>query len=78
MLQHREAVAFKALSILDTTRAFGHKSALDLAGSSYSSFAYATSSFSYDTSTWSTAAHVVIGFNTLLKDLEAKGIVIKA
>lgn len=77
MVDFREPVKIKLTSMIDCSRTFGHKSYLDLAGSSYSSFAYATSSASYDTSTWSTAAHIVIGFNTLLKDLEAKGIIIK-
>lgn len=78
MVNFNETVGIKLTSINDCERAFGHKSALDLAGSSYTQFAFATSSYSYDTSTWSTAAHIVTGFNTLLKDLERKGILIKA
>lgn len=75
--QRRETVAFKGVSIIDSSRAFGHKSTLDVQASSYTQFLFATSSLSYDTAAWTTVAHVVIGFNGLLNDLEKKGILIK-
>lgn len=78
MVNFNEKVGIKLTSINDASLAFGHKSALDQAGASYNAFTFTTSSLSYDTSTWSTAAHVITGFNTLLKDLEAKGIITKA
>lgn len=77
MVNFNEKVGIKLTSINDTSLAFGHKSALDQAGASYNSFAFTTSSLSYDTAAWSTEAHIITGFNTLLKDLEAKGIIIK-
>lgn len=73
-----DTVGFDAISINNATVGFGHKSALDKAGITYNNFTFTTSSLSYNPATWSTVAHVVTGINTLLKDLNDKGIITKA
>lgn len=77
MVEFREPVKLKVHSNIGASLAFGHRSHLAEHGATFNGFSFTTTSTSYDTSTWSTAAHVVIGFNTLLKDLEAKGILVK-
>lgn len=73
-----DVVGFNGISLMDNALAFGHKSVLDLIGATHNDFTFTTSSLSYNPSTWSTVAHVVTGFNTLLKDLNDKGIITKA
>jgi hypothetical protein len=73
-----DIVGFKGVSLIDNALAFGHKSALDLVGATHNDFTFTPSSLSYNTAAWSTVAHVVVGINTLLKDLNDKGIITKA
>lgn len=77
MVNFNETVKVKLTSYTGSSLSFGHKSAMDQAGATYNAFTFVPTSTSYNTSTWSTVAHVVTGFNTLLNDLEKKGILIK-
>lgn len=77
MVNFTEAVKVNISSHIGSSLAYGHRSHMSQAGATFNGFSFTTSSLSYDTSTWSTAAHLVIGFNTLLNDLEKKGILVK-
>lgn len=78
MVNFNEQVGVRIASLNDCTRAFGHKSALDIAGASYTSFGFDTVSACYDVSQATTAAHALTVINTIMSELEKKGILIKA
>lgn len=77
MVDFREPVKVEISSLIGATVGFGHKSSLDLAGVAYNGFSFSTASLSYDTGAMSTAAHALIGINTILHELEKRGILIK-
>lgn len=78
MVNFNETVGVKLTSMIGATSAFGHKSAMDLAGASYDAWTFSTASACRDTSQASNAANTKIILDTFFSDMEKRGFIIKA
>lgn len=76
MVNFTEPVKVKLYSAIGSSAAFGHKSALDLAGATYRGFSYVTTSFNYQLSTI-TDVPTRLALSAVLDQLERQGILIK-